>query len=169
VSATWQYSAEISFEDSNDNTRVGTWSGFITDQVIAKNVALDGSIIFTVNENLDPAAPQDVWRQSGTYSYAVSGDGIFKGGIKIYQWPLSDNLSWEALGDLGYSMDASYVGNVDTPYRKLNGCYVFILATLPDTSIDTFCPGIGFVEHSYTHNGTRQEEHFTLLSYVPGR
>jgi hypothetical protein len=169
MGATWQYSAEISYEDPNDYTRVDKWSGSITDQVVAKNTASDGRIIFTLHENMDPAPPKDVWRQSADYSYTISGNGIFKGNIKIYQWPLSNNLSWDAFGDYGYFMDASYVGNVDTPYRKLEGCYVFVLATLPDTSNDTFCPGIGFVEHSYTHNGTRQEEHFTLISYEPGQ
>jgi hypothetical protein len=145
-----------------------TWSGFITDRVVERKSIPDGTIVFTLQEDLQSTPPQDVWRQPRTYEYIIAGDGIFEDGMKIYQWPLSAHMTWKAFSDYGYDTHAQYAGIVSTPYGDLKGCYTFILQTNPDTSIDTFCPKIGFVEHSYRHHGTPQIEHYVLESYQPG-
>ena len=132
-------------------------------------MTLDRKMVYTLQEDLKPTPPLDVWRQSRTFEFHVSGDGIFDGNMKIYQWPLSDNLSWKAFTDFEYFMNVDYVGNFETPYSELTGCYVFFIATNPDTSFDTFCPGIGFVKHSYRHHGTPQNDDYTLISYKPGQ
>jgi hypothetical protein len=169
VGATWKYSAEISYQDPIDYSKLVTWSGFITDKVVDREMTPDGKIVFTLHEDLKPTPPQDVWRQPGTYEYTIAGNGIFEDGIKIYLWPLSDHLVWKEYSDYGYDTHAKYTGIVSTPYGDLKGCYTFILQTNPDTSFDTFCPKIGFVEHSYIHHGTPQVEHFMLVSYQPGQ
>lgn len=167
VGTVWKYTGDITYQNPNDHNQTTTWSGIITDLVIEQKTISDGKIIFTLQESLDPTPPQDVWRQSGTFEYIVSGNGIIKNDWKIYQWPLSNNLTWAAQADSGYDVIINYIGEVDTPYGKLKGCYTLLLATLPDTTKDTFCPGIGFAEHTYQHNGDRQDEHFVLKAYEP--
>jgi hypothetical protein len=167
--ATWKYAAEISYPDPANPSQVATWSGFITDKVTGQKTTPDGSLIFTIQQDLEPTPPQEVWRQSSTIEYTLTGDGVYDGRRKIYQWPLSDHSTWKAFADIEYLVNSDYLGDVETPYGKLSGCYGFLLATNPDTSIDTFCPGIGFVEHSYQHHGTPQFEHYVLVSYTPGQ
>lgn len=165
----WKYAAEISYPDPANPSQVATWSGFIMDKVTGQKTMPDGSLIFTIQQDLEPTPPQEVWRQSSTIEYTLTGDGVYDGRRKIYQWPLSDHSTWKAFADTEYLVNSDYLGDVETPYGKLTGCYGFLLATNPDTSIDTFCPGIGFVEHSYQHHGTPQFEHYVLVSYTPGR
>jgi len=170
IGATWIYSSVVAYQNPDDFDLLLTWNGFITDTVIDENTTPDGRLVYTLQEDMAPIPPQGVWTQPGTYEYIVSGDGIFRGDIKIYQWPLpSDHVTWEAFPDSGYVMNVNIIGNVDTPYGELNGCYQFFLATHPDGTVDTFCPGIGFVEHFYQHRGTAQIEHFVLVSFIPGQ
>lgn len=161
----WKYSGEITYQNPNDQTQTETWSGFITDTVVEQNTMLDGRLLFTYQENMEPTTPEGVWRKPSMHKYTASEDGIFRDDIKIFQWPLSDNLTWEAIPGTMYDMNVNYIGEVDTPYGSLKGCYTLLLATLPDSTLDTFCPSIGFVEHKYQHNGDRQDEHFVLVSY----
>jgi hypothetical protein len=128
-----------------------------------------GGIVFRVQEDLEPLPPREVWRTTSIMEYSILRDGIFEEGIKIYQWPRSDNLSWKVSPNIDRYIVVNYLGKVDTPYTTLKGCYRFTFATNPDTSVDTFCPGIGFVEHSYTHHGTVQIEHFALILFNPGK
>ena len=169
LGATWKYAAEFSYQNPSDFSKLVTWSGSVTDKVVKVEIQPDGRIVFTIREDLEPIPPQGVWRQSRTVDYTLSGDGIFEAGLKIYQWPLSDKLTWTAIADSGYEINVEYIGSVHVPYGEMNSCYVFSLFTNPDDTHDTFCPGIGFVEHSYRHHGTPQDERFTLISYEPGR
>lgn len=169
LGTTWIYSAEISYQDPDDYMKLLTWNGTVTDKVIDKKNEPDGKIVFTVQEDLEPKPPQDVWRQSRTFEYTVSGDGVFEGIMKIYQYPLEDNQRWRSFSDFGYETIAYRVGEVTTPYGNFDNCYTFIIATNPDTSIEIFCTGIGFVEHSYRHHGTPQVEKFVLSSFTLGQ
>jgi hypothetical protein len=162
--ATWYYTAEISYQNP-----LVTWSGRYILSVIDEETTPDGRIIFTLQDELEPTPPQGVWRQPQTYEYIISGDGIFRGETKIFQWPLSDMLMWETMPGTNQGIVARYIGDVDTPYGMLTGCYNLTFTTNPDTSIKTFCPGVGYVEHSYNHHGTPQIEHFLLIDYVPGQ
>jgi hypothetical protein len=167
VGTVWKYSGEIIYQDPKDNSKTDTWNGIITDTVIVQMTMPDGKVGFTVQESIEPMPPDGVWRQSGNIDYILLGNGIFRDGWEIYRWPLSDTATWEAGAGTGYEMEAKYVGEVDVPYGKQKGCYTLLLATLPDATLDTFCPGIGIVEHKYQHNGDRQDEHFVLISYEP--
>ena len=169
LGTTWEYSAEISYQDPNDYMKLLTWKGTITEKVINKKIEADGKIIFTIQKDLEPTPPEQVWRRSGSFEYTVSGDGVFEGNMKIYQYPLEDNMKWKAFSGFDYEMLAQPIENVNTLYGELDNCYVFITATNPDTSIDTFCKGIGFVEHSYRHHGTPQDEKFVLSSFILGQ
>jgi hypothetical protein len=169
VGTIWKYAAEISYQDPNVYTLTGVWSGSITDTVIDEKMAPEGRIVFTLQEDLQPPPPEGVWRQSRTFDYIVSGNGIFEGSMKVYQWPLLDYWSWEAIAGFGNNMHASYIRAVYTPYGVLKGCYQFLIDNNPDTSIDTFCPGIGFAEHIYRHHGSPQVEHYVLVSYTAGQ
>jgi hypothetical protein len=169
VGASWNYSAEISYMDPNDKEKLTSWTGFVIDTITEKKEAVDGSLIFSMKEELVPKPPIDVWRQPSTFEYSVSGNGVLEYGSKIYQWPLSNRLRWKWDANFGYEKEAVYQEKVDTPYGQIKGCYVIFLFTNPDISIDTFCPKIGFVEHSYKHHGTPQNEHFVLVSYTPGK
>ena len=166
---TWIYSAEISYQDPKDYMKLLKWTGTVTDKVIDKKIETDRKIVFTVQEALEPKPPQDVWRQSRTFKYTILGDGVFEGSMKVYQYPLEDNQTWRAFADFEYDMNAHHIGEVVTPYGKLDNCYSFLVATNPDTSIETFCAGIGFVEHSYRHHGTPQDEKFVLSSFTLGQ
>jgi len=168
LGAAWKYSAEISYQSPNDPTLPAVWSGIITDTVIGEKTNADGTLVFTIQEDMQPVPPQDVWTQPRIYEYLVTGDAIFEGGRKIFQWPLADGLTWKPFIDGAYEVTANLIGNVETPFAELNGCFGILLATLPDTLMDTFCPGVGFVEHSYQHNGTLQTEHFILVSFTSG-
>ena len=168
VGTTWKYSAEIAYQDPNDYMKTLTWVGTVTDKIIEGKLEADGRIIFTVQEDLEPKPPEQVWRQSRTFEYTVSGDGVYEGSMKVYQYPLQDDQTWQAFSDFGYEMIAHRIGEVVIPYGKLDNCYTFLVATNPDTTIDTFCAGIGFVEHVYTHHGTPQDEKFVLSSFTLG-
>ncbi len=169
VGTVWTYSGQISYEDPNGSEQTGTWSGTITDAVLEQTMMPDGSVVFKLQETLDPPPPpvDFVWRQPGTYEYTVRGDGIFSGDTKVLQLPLADHLTWD--WQAGYEMSADAIGDVVTPYGGLKGCYTITLETNPDTTIDTFCPGIGYVKHSYAHHGSLQNEEFVLQSYQPAQ
>jgi putative hemolysin len=168
VGASWKYSAEISYQDPADATRLVTWTGFITDTVTASSTAPDGSMVFTLQEDMQPLPPQQVWRQPRAFEYTVSTDAVLDGERKILQFPLADGSQWEWMPAGGYQVSASFMGNVSTPYGELEGCYSILLVTNPDTTQDTFCPGTGFAAHSYQHHGTPQNETLILVSYTPG-
>jgi hypothetical protein len=169
VGATWQYSAEISYEDPNDPTKALTWTGIVVDRVMDKRIETNESLVFTVQEDMDPRPPEGVWRQPLTFEYRVSGYGVFKNTLKVYQYPLQDQLSWPAFEGTGYEVTVQVLGEVYTPYGTFDSCYSLMLATNPDTTMDTFCLGMGFVEHAYIHHGTLQEEKFVLSAYTPGQ
>jgi len=175
IGATWVYSAKISYTDSNDYTKLLTWAGSITDKVIDKTITDDGKIIFTVQEDLRPIPPQNVWRQARMFMYTVKENGVFEGEmnvdrIKVYQWPIENSSSWQAFTDYPeYETWVEHSPEIDTPYKNFNDCYTFTLITRPDTTQDTFCPGIGFVRHLYSHHGTTQDEDFELTSFTPGQ
>ena len=169
LGTTWVYSAEISYQDPNDYMNLLTWTGTVTDAVIDKKTESDGKVVFTVQEDLEPKPPEDVWRKSGTFEYTITGDGVFEGRMKVYQYPLEDNQTWQAFSDFGYEMMVHRIGQTVTPYGKVDNCFNLIIATNPDISIETFCAGIGFVEHSYRHHGTPQIEKFTLSAFTLGQ
>jgi hypothetical protein len=169
VGTIWEYSAEITYQDPNDYMKLLAWTGTVTDRVIDERVGSGGSIVFTVQEDLEPEPPEQVWRRSGTFEYTLSGDGVFKGSMKIYQVPLQSVQSWQAFEGTGYETLVQRVGEVVTPYGGLDDCYTFTLDTNPDTTMDTFCMGIGFVKHSYRHHGTPQNEEFELVSFTLGQ
>ena len=168
---TWKYAAQISFQDPKDYEKMDQWTGIVTDRVVERKAMADGTIVFTLKETLEPTPPQDVWRQASTYDYTIKGDGIYKynGRAKIFQYPLSNNLSWEWEPGFGYSTYVGSVGDYQTPYGKLGNCYSFTTPTNPDVTQDTFCRGIGFAAHHYEHHGTPQVEDFELVSYEPGQ
>ncbi len=168
VGTTWIYSAEISYQDPGDPAKFLTWTGTVTDRIINQQAIPDGNTIFKVQEDLDPAPPDAVWRHSGTFEYIVSGDGVYIRDWKVYQYPLADNIKWEASSGSGYEVVAQAEANGITPGRSGN-CYTLITETNPDTTMDTFCQGIGFVKHLYTHHGTLQDEKFTLASFTIGQ
>jgi hypothetical protein len=168
MGAVWKYNAVISYADANDNTKLIQWTGIITDRVI-KKAETGGKTVYTVQKDMEPAPPGGVWRQPGPFEYTVSGNEIFKDSIKIYQYPLGDNQSWQASPDTIYKVTSQHVGEVDTPYGKLNNCYTLTYATNPDTTVETFCPGTGIVRHTYEHHGSSQSEKFELFSFTPGK
>ena len=169
VGATWKYSAKISFQDPKDYEKMAAWTGIITDKVIDRKSTAEGKIVFSLEENLEPTPPPDVWRHSRTYEYTIKDDGIFEGLGKIYQWPLSNNLSWKWTPDFEYYTNATSAKNIEIPYGKLNGCYLLLTVTNPDVSENVFCPKIGFVAHYYKHFGTLQNESIELISYEAGQ
>jgi hypothetical protein len=169
IGAVWKYSAEISYADPGDYGKVIKWNGFVIDKVVDKEITPNGKIIFTVQEDFEPEPPQEIWRQPTTFKYIVSGNGVFKGNMKIYQWPLENDTQWKISHEFVYDLVAQSVGEINTPYGNFDNCYTFLIRTGPDTSIETFCPGIGFVMHTYTHHGTPQDEEFVLSSFIPGQ
>jgi hypothetical protein len=169
VGAVWKYSANISYADPNDRTKLSTWTGFIIDKVVDKKTRSGGTIVFVVQEDIEPKPPQAVWRQSNTFEYIVSDNEVFKDNMKIYQWPLENNMQWKISSDFEYNVVVQAVEEVHTPYGNLEDCYTFLIRTLPDASVETFCPGIGFVMHSYSHHGESQDEKWILSSFTPGQ
>ena len=169
LGTTWKYTAEISYQDPNDYMKLLMWAGAVTDKIVDTQIQPDGAIVFTVQEDLEPKPPEPVWRQSRTFEYTISGDGVYEGGMKVYQYPLEDSQTWQAFSDFGYEMFAHRIGEVVIPYGRLNNCYTFMIATNPDTLMKTFCSGVGFVKHSYRHHGSLQDEKFVLFSFIVGQ
>ena len=169
--ARWTYSAEISYMDLNDSSRLEKWSGTITRTVIAEETISNQEVIFTLQQEMDPLPPDQVWQRSGvTIKYRIVGNQVFSGNSKILEWPLSDGQEWDWVSSSVYKMRANSVQNVEVPYGKYtSGCYRIFLTTLPDATSDVFCPSTGFVEHSYNHHGTPQIEEFVLTSFDPGK
>lgn len=169
VGATWTYAAEIAYQDPNDANQLVTWTGKVIDTVVTEQTLPDG-ILYTLQETLDPAPPEGIWRQGRTFDYRVTETGVFESGqTLLIQWPLSDGLSWQIAPDIAYFRNVTYVESVQTPYGEFKGCYQISLTTNPDSSYYVFCAGIGFVEYSYQHHGTPQIEHFLLEAFTPGQ
>jgi hypothetical protein len=169
LNATWVYSAEIDYENPKDPNNSGKWTGTITDRVVAMEVNADGNLVFTLQEEMEPLPPQEVWNQPLSFKYILSGNVIYRDAVRVYQWPLSNGLTWKAFENVEYFWSAAAVETVVTPYGELHGCFVLTLVTNPDTSQDTFCPRVGFVEHTYMHHGTLQNEHFILVEFRAGK
>lgn len=169
VGATWEYSAEIDYMDRANPPGLIKWTGVITDTVLDRQVSPEGNLIFIVQEEMQPLPPAEVWRQPGAFEYILSGDGVYKYGLKIYQWPLTNKTSWKAFADFDYEIAAQPLREIEIPLGNLDHCFELTLVTNPDTTIDTFCPGIGIVKHTYWHHGEPQIENFLLTAYTPGQ
>lgn len=166
--AAWTYDAQIQYADPQDSTKLSTWSGTVTDRVRSREDTLDGRVVFSVEEALTPEPPPEVWRAPGVFEYTVWLDGVYRDYHKVLQWPLSDGLSWISMGGADYQRVATQLDPLETPLGTLAGCYEIMLQTNPDTTIDTFCPQVGFVKHAVLHHGTPQTETFTLTAFTPG-
>jgi hypothetical protein len=166
VNATWKYSAEITYQDPEKVGEIETWTGIITDRAIENEKLSDGRQVFRIEETTEPLPPEAVWRQPGTFEYILSDDQVYKGDRKIYQWPLSDRLTWEYIP--GYLAEVDYIGVVKSGNFNWQNCSMISIITNADTTIDTFCSQVGFVEHFYKHHGTTQDEHFILQEFIPG-
>jgi hypothetical protein len=170
IGTTWKYSAEISNQNPAEGAQVVKWSGSITVEVVETNVNSDGDIFFTLHQELEPRPSQAIWRKPDTYYYTLSGDGVFQDRAKIYQFPVSDNASWYLRSDFSFNRwYAKYIGNVEVPYGKFEGCYVFDIDTNTDAALETFCSGVGFVKHEYVHHSGLRHEKFVLISYKPSQ
>lgn len=170
IGTTWKYSAEISKQSPVEGAQLDKWSGIITIDVVQEIVQSDGKIVFTLHQELEPAPSKDIWRQPDNYEYILSGDGIFRDRAKIYQFPVSDNASWYLRSDFSYNRwYAKYLENVEVPYGKFEGCYVFFIDTNTDIAYETFCSGIGFVKHEYVHHSGLRHEKFVLVEYKPSQ
>jgi hypothetical protein len=170
IGTIWKYSAEISTRSPVEGSQVKKWSGFITVEVVEKNINPDGKIIFTLHQKLEPAPSPEIWKEPDTYDYTISGDGIFRDRAKVYQFPVSNGASWHLRTDFSFNRwFANYIGNVEVPYGKLEGCYTFDIDTNTDAAFETFCPGIGFVKHDYVHHSGLRHENFLLISYKPSQ
>jgi hypothetical protein len=158
--AIWTYSAEISYQDPNgDLGQLVTWTGTVTQTITGEETQPDGSVVYTVQEEMQPAPPQQVWRQPHSFTYATAGDQVLKEGSPLF-------LQVEGPGARSF---ATFVGSVETPYGVVDGCYALAQVTNPDRVIETFCPGVGFVKYEYHHNGAAQDERLLLLSFQPGK
>ncbi len=170
LGATWKYAAEISYQDPEDSTRLATWTGIITDKVIDKKVVSDEKITFTIEETLEPTPPQGVWRVSNLHEYVVEGNGVYyHGNAKIYQYPLSDNLSWTVFQDAKLPLSVRYIGDVTTLYGTLRECHLLTIFSKAEIKEDVFCSGFGFVASSYRSFNGVQTDSLELISFESGK
>jgi hypothetical protein len=77
-----------------------------------------------------------------------------------YQLPFEIGATWGADPDAPKREDTFYEWSVEdkvtakVPAGKFEGCYQMIYRTMPDHSLQTVCPGVGFVAEEYMHHGT---------------
>ncbi len=166
IGTLWKYSVEIKYVDPISYTQTATWTGIITETVVDQAVQEDGSLIFTSKIETDSPLPEGVWNRVDTKEYVVSGESVYSGG-EILRWPVPESLSWPWAA--GYTWDAHLIDDLETPYKKLAGCYEIWLYTNSDTTVNTFCPGIGFARYLYHHHGSVQDEDWILIDFVAGK
>jgi hypothetical protein len=168
--AAWVYSAEIKVENPNDQNNPIQWNGTLTETIIGEESRADGTIVFSIQRDMWPAPPPELWTQPGIIMTRVQGDGVYSGAGKIYQWPLLDGAAWDMSPEgTGYFWQVTALALVQVPYGELHNCFTLTLGTNPDTTVNTFCPGVGFVEHVYFHHGSLYEEHFVLVEFRAGK
>jgi hypothetical protein len=170
VGTTWAYSVEVTFLESftdSGTARYGYWNGTVV-HTITEEVSVDGLRAFTVTVEAKPAPPDGTWIESGEFQYLLAPDGVMEHGTKIYQWPLADGTSWRAWPDFDYEWQVAASDAVYTPFRTFRGCYRFALITGPDSTIKTFCPGVGFVQWDYWHHPPSPYQRWSLLSFHAG-
>ena len=165
VNAVWKYTVEISYQRAGTTDQIDQWAGEVTRKVIGEGQTADGKTIFTAQVEMDPPIPAEVWTQPRSETYILDNDGIIRDGIRLYQWPLSDGASWKAWPDAEYVWNVKLEKTVDTSYRSFEDCFLLVLNTNPDTTMDTLCPGVGVVMHDYLHHGTPQTEHWELIDF----
>jgi len=94
-------------------------------------------------------------------------------GLK-YGFPLKIGLRWDCnreekgrtLNDNSY---CSYVENQEdivVPAGVFEGCFKIVYSTLPDTTTNWYCPGIGVVKSEYIHHGTLTNEIVVLKKII---
>lgn len=171
VGTTWKYSAEISYQESKDYMKLLKWTGTITYVVVDKKIEQDGKVVFRVQQNLEPKPLEPlVWvLEWEFFNYTIERSVVIEGNRKIYQYPLEDNVRWYAVDGFNDETIVQSVESVNTPYGRLDNCYMLSTTSNSDTLIDVFCKGIGFVKHSYTHHGTPQDAKFILSSFTLGQ
>jgi len=171
LGATWKYAANISYQDTKDSYTLATWTGIITDKVVDKKVVSSEKIIFTIEETLEPNPPQGVWRVSSSYEYVVEGNGVYYEGnsAKIYQYPLSDNLSWAVFQDSKLPLRVQYIGDGTTLYGTLHECYLLSIFSKIYIKEDVFCSGYGFVESNFRSFNGVQTDVLELISFESGK
>jgi hypothetical protein len=171
LGATWKYAASISYQDPKDSSALAVWTGIITRKVVDKKIISGDKITFTIEETLEPNPPQGVWRISNSHEYAVEGNGVYYQGnsAKIYQYPLSDNLSWAVFQDSNLPLRVQYIGDVTTLYGTLHECYLLTIFSKIDLKEDVFCSGFGFVESNFRSFNGVQTDVLELISFESGK
>jgi len=165
VNTVWKYAAKISYQRPGSVDQLDEWSGEITRRVTSVHVSAVGETIFSVDLDMDPAPPLNVWKQPRTEEYILVNGGIKRGGDRIYQWPLTDGGFWKAWSPSDYYWSVQGMNAVVTPFREFENCFMLTLITNPDTTAERFCPGIGFVSRDYWHHGDPQIEHWVLIDF----
>jgi hypothetical protein len=166
VGAAWQYDVQVSYRPAGSDADLETWSGAATLKVVGRQEEAGGKVTFSVEQSVEPAPPEGIWLQAEQWDYIVTGDSIYRGtSQKIFQSPLSDQLTWNAFEGGEYQWKVSAAGQVSTPAGDYDHCHELRLDTLPDTTIVTLCPEVGMVKKFYSHHGDPQIEEWTLTSY----
>jgi hypothetical protein len=171
VGAQWIYAVEATYLGSYSDTGTityGSWTGSLTETIIAET-RRDGLQTYEVAIEVSPTPPEGVWSPPSPLPYQIVPDGVTRGGVKVYSWPLFDGASWPVEeGSEEYRWWVAAVDTVSTPFRTFSNCYTIGLITGPDTIYKAFCPGVGVVQYDYYHHPVPPAENWTLISFEPG-
>jgi len=171
VGAKWVYAIEVTYLESYSDTGTvtyGYWNGTLSETIFGETT-IDGVQTYEVAIEVNPTPPERVWTPPEQLPYQISPDGVMRGGIKIYSWPLTDGASWPAFEEYDdYRWLVASLDTVSTPFRTFTDCYTLALITGPDTVYKAFCPGVGVVQYDYFHHPVPPAESWSLISFEPG-
>jgi hypothetical protein len=158
--------------DPNDESQpTATWTGLITETITAQHEAVVGLVYEAAVQGMPTDLEgETVVLQDGTIEYVVDHNGIRRGAMKVIQFPLEIDASWNI-----YNEEAASDGDppwyawlvvgqrdVALPAGFFNNCWDMTLQTETEDSNMTFCPGTGIVSWVTTQRGGTDTQSWLL-------
>ncbi|MCB8923114.1 MAG: hypothetical protein H6662_16120 [Ardenticatenaceae bacterium] len=146
-----------------------SWTGLVTETIMSQRQ--EGTrLIFRAKITGDPwyFDGEEVILKDHTIVYVVEQDGIRREGIKIFQFPIGLDASWDAWQDYSgnspgwYGWVVSDIKDVITPAGYFTDCWQMFMMTQPDSSTMSICPGTGIVEWAGFQHGPIDDTSWVL-------
>lgn len=166
---TYTYATDPNNENPVQPT--ATWTGVVTETITAVQEAVVGLVFEAELQGMpDHFDGETVVLQDGTIEYVIDNNGIRRGAMKIVQFPLELDASWNV-----YNEEAASDGDppwyawlvvgqrdVAIPAGFFSDCWSMTLQTETEDSDMTFCPGAGIVSWVTMQRGGTDSQRWIL-------
>lgn len=166
VGAIWTYAMEVS--TGSETSPRPSWSGCVTLKVTDASIVKPGETLFRVDITITPEPPTAAWLTARSQTYRLSPEELQRDDLTILKRPLQVGSSWPIFPDSSYRWRITGKRGFILDNRGQRECLELQLHTLPDSSTEWYCPGIGPTRRHLVHHGERQTQRWELTDFRPG-